>query len=175
MTFSDFLTILIPISAIIFSLVLISRKLIALQKQVDGFRASLFTLERNTNDKTKELQSKIDALTLLKVDELSDQLTPTTDLTPKQKLNRLARAKQVTNLAFEIVKNYGTATPLHEKTQKLMLLLLEHAEKLSQAQLVADGGKVAFERGGVVENGSESIGKVYVTDAYLKELRNLEK
>ena len=143
---------MLTITIIIYGIVgvFIDRKANKAQDRIDALQSALVLLEKNTTDKNKELQSKIDALTLLKVDELSDQLTPTTDLTPKQKLNRLARAKQVTNLAFEIVKNYGTATPLHEKTQKLMLLLLERAEKLAQAQLVAEGGKVAFERGGVV-------------------------
>lgn len=143
---------MLTITIIIYGIVgvFIDRKANKAQDRIDALQSALVALEKNTNDKTKELQSKIDALTLLKVDELSDQLTPTTDLTPKQKLNRLARAKQVTNLAFEIVKEFGTPTPLHEKTQKLMLMLLERAEKLAQAQLVADGEKVAFERGGVV-------------------------
>lgn len=143
---------MLTITIIIYGIVgvFIDRKANKAQDRIDALQSALVALEKNTNDKTKELQSKIDALTLLKVDELSDQLTPTTDLTPKQKLNRLARAKQVTNLAFEIVKEFGTPTPLHEKTQKLMLMLLERAEKLAQAQLVAEGGEVTFERGGVV-------------------------
>ena len=150
MTFSNILIFGLPIAALIFTLFAFAVKIIDLKKQVDGLRAALFTLERNTNEKTKELQSKLDALTALKIEDLTDALTAVSDLTPKQKLSRLARAKQVTNLAFEIVKEFGALTPLHEKTQKLMLKLLERAEKLAQAQLVADGGKTVFERGGVV-------------------------
>ena len=168
---------MLTITIIIYGIVgvFIDRKANKAQDRIDALQSALVLLEKNTNDKTKELQSKIDALTALKIEDLTDALTAASDLTPKQKLNRLARAKQATTLAFEIVKNYGTTTPLHEKTQKLMLLLLERAEKLAQAQLVAEGGKTVFERGGVVKNGSESIGKVYITDSYLKELRNLEK
>ena len=150
MTFSYILIFGLPIAAISFSIWVFAVKIIDLKKQVDGFQAALFTLERNTNDKTKELQIKLDDLTALKIEDLTDALTAVSDLTPKQKLSRLARAKHVTTIAFEIVKNYGTATPLHEKTQKLMLLLLECAEKLAQAQLVAEGGKREFERVGVV-------------------------
>lgn len=168
---------MLTITIIIYGIVgvFIDRKANKAKARIDALQSALVALEKNTNDKAKELQSKIDAFTELKIEDLTAALTAVSDLTPTQKLSRLARAKQVTNLAFEIVKEFGTLTPLHEKTQKLMLLLLERAEKLAQAQLVADGGNVAFERGGVVKNGSESIGKVYVTDVYLKELRNLEK
>ena len=145
MTFSDILIFGLPIAALIFTLFAFSVKIIALQKQVDGFRAALFALERNTNDKTKELQSKLDDLTALKIEDLTDALTAVSDLTPKQKLTRLARSKQVTNLAFEIVKEFGTLTPLHEKTQKLMLLLLERAEKLAAVRQQA-AEKAAQER-----------------------------
>lgn len=143
---------MLTITIIIYGIVgvFIDRKANKAQARIDALQSALVLLEKNTNEQINDLQSKIDAITALKIEDLTDALTAVSDLTPKQKLNRLARAKQVTNLAFEIVKEFGTLTPLHEKTQKLMLLLLERAEKLAQAQLVADGEKVAFERGGVV-------------------------
>lgn len=143
---------MLTITIIIYGIVgvFIDRKANKAQARIDALQSALVLLEKNTNEQINDLQSKIDAITALKIEDLTDALTAVSDLTPKQKLNRLARAKQVTNLAFEIVKEFGTLTPLHEKTQKLMLMLLERAEKLAQAQLVAEGGEVTFERGGVV-------------------------
>lgn len=162
-------------SLIIYGIVgiFIDRKANKAQARIDALQSALVALEKNTNDKTKELQSKLDDLAALKIEDLTAALTAVSDLTPTQKLSRLARSKQVTNLAFEIVKNYGTATPLHEKTQKLMLLLLERAEKLAQAQLVAEGGKREFERGGVVSpdtNGETKMGWVVPKDFKWTEL-----
>ncbi len=166
---------MLTITIIIYGIVgvFIDRKVNKAQAKIEALQSALVALEKSSNERTKELQSKIDALTFIKVEELADHRTPASELTPKQKLRRLARAKQVVNVAFEIIKQFGNPTPLNEKTFKLMLTMIERAEKLAQAQLVAEVKKGGFERGGVVSpdnDGEAKIGWVIPKDFNWKEL-----
>ena len=63
-------------------------------------------------------------------------------------------------MAFEIIKQFGKPTPLNEKTLKLMLTMIERAEKLAQAQLVAEDNKGGFERGGVISQDNDGEAKM---------------
>ena len=145
---------MLTITIIIYGIVgiFIDRKANKAKARIDALQSALVALEKNTNDKTKELQSKLDDLTALKVQELDDYFTPIDNLTSRQKLRRLGRAKEVIGLAFKVVDEYGKGRPteLTKNTHRLSLRLISEAQSLAQAQLVAEGGKVAFERGGVV-------------------------
>lgn len=159
MAFSDYLILTVPIAAIALLIALVYRKVIELQTRIDAIQSALVALEKNTNEQINDLQSKVNKLTAIKIEDITDALTSVSDLSPSQKLRRLARAREITIMAFQIVKDHGTTTPLHDKTKNLMLLLLERAEKLVQAQLVAEGKKGGFERGGVVSFDTGGAGK----------------
>ena len=114
-------------------------------------RGSSLSPEREVSRPTP-LAALRSCMTALKVQELDDYFTPIDNLTSRQKLRRLGRAKEVIGLAFKVVDEYGKGRPteLTKNTHRLSLRLISEAQSLAQAQLVAEGGKVAFERGGVV-------------------------